>query len=164
MADLHVSNEARAHHQQAGPGAVSLDAHAAHRLGFLRHLGETVVAMWVGMLLGSILWMPILGALGMTASEARLRYPELYVLVMAFNMTVPMVLWMRHRGHGWRDCFEMSVAMVFPGVFVLCAFWIGVTDGPACGLYCGLMIPAMLAVVLVRRDEYSQSHRAHGRR
>src|SRR5512144_3274154 len=113
MADIRASNAGRTpHHHQAGPGAVSLDAHVAHRWGFLRHLGEMVVAMWVGMLLGSILWMPILGALGLSASEARLRYPELYVLVMAFNMTVPMVAWMRHRGHGWRSCYEMSAAMV----------------------------------------------------
>lgn len=110
--------------------------------------------MWVGMLLGSVLWMPILGALGMTASEARLRYPELYVLVMALNMTVPMVAWMRHRGHGWRSCFEMSAAMAAPGILLLAAYWLGATDGPACGLYCGLMIPAMAVVMLIRRDEY----------
>ena len=99
----------------------------------------------------------------MTPSEARARYPELYLSVMAFTMTVPMVLWIRHRGHGLRSCFEMSAAMVLPGVFVLCMFWIGVTDGPACGLYGGLMIPPMLAVVVSRRAEYSQSHRAHCR-
>jgi len=128
-----------------------------------RHFLEMVAAMWVGMVVGGLVFAPVLGALGMTPSEARARYPELYLSVMAFNMTVPMVLWIRHRGHGLRSCFEMSAAMVLPGVFVLCMFWIGVTDGPACGLYCGLMIPPMLAVVLSRRAEYSQSHRAHGR-
>jgi len=128
-----------------------------------RHFLEMVAAMWVGMVVGGLVFAPVLGALGMTPSEARARYPELYLSVMAFTMTVPMVLWIRHRGHGLRSCFEMSAAMVLPGVFVLCMFWIGVTDGPACGLYGGLMIPPMLAVVLSRRAEYSQSHRAHGR-
>jgi hypothetical protein len=126
----------------------------------VRHFLEMVVAMWVGMAVGGLIFAPILGAMGMTPSEARLRYPELYLFVMALNMTVPMVAWMRYRGHGWRSCFEMSAAMVLPGVFLLGLFWAGVT-GPACGLYCALMIPAMLVVMVYRREEYSQGHRRH---
>ena len=49
----------------------------------------------------------------------------------------------------------MSAAMLVPGIFFVCLFWVGATQGPACGLYCGLMIPAMLVVMLYRRDEYS---------
>ena len=130
---------------------------------FVRHFLEMVVAMWIGMAAGGLIFAPILAALGITPSEARVRYPELSMLVMAFTMTVPMVLWMRHRGHGWRSCSEMSAGMVLPGVFLLCVFWLGITDGPACGLYCALMLGAMLAVMLYRRDEYSQQHRRHPR-
>ena len=128
---------------------------------FVRHFVEMVVAMYVGMAAGGLIFVPILAALGMTPSEARLRFPELYLFVMAFNMTVPMVAWMRHRGHGWRNSSEMAAAMVAPGVFLLCLYWLGVTNGPACGLYCTLMIAAMIPVMLYRRDEYSQDHRRH---
>ena len=125
-----------------------------------RHFLEMVAAMWVGMVAGGLVFAPILAASEMTPSEARVRYPELYLLVMAFNMTVPMVLWMRHRGHGARSCFEMSAAMVVPGILLLCLFWVGATDGPACGLYCGLMAVSMLVLMLYRRDE-SHDHRGH---
>ena len=152
MADTRVPS--RTHVPDANSGTVALHEHGVHRRGFLRHLAEMVAAMWVGMAVGSLVWGPILGAMGMTASEARLRYPEAYVFVMAFNMTVPMVAWMRHRGHGWRACLEMTVAMIVPGVLLLGAFWLGATDGPACGLYCGLMIPAMAIAMLFRRKEY----------
>ncbi len=159
MADTRVPRGSHVppHVPGAEPGTVALDAHAAHavhRGAFLRHLVEMVVAMWVGMVVGGLLWAPILGAMGMTPTEARLRYPEVYLLVMGFNMTVPMVAWMRHRGHGWRACFEMTAAMVLPGILILAAYWLGVSDGPACGLYCGLMIPAMAVAMLFRRDEY----------
>jgi hypothetical protein len=40
------------------------------------------------------------------------------VLVMGFNMTVPMVAWMRHRGHGRRSSAEMGLAL--PSVSVSC--------------------------------------------
>ncbi len=33
---------------------------------------------------------------------------------MALTMTVPMVAWMRYRGHGWRPCLEMAAAMFVP--------------------------------------------------
>ncbi|HSD48910.1 MAG TPA: hypothetical protein VLE71_03675 [Actinomycetota bacterium] len=113
-----------------------------------------VVAMWVGMAVGALLWGPILRAMGMTASEARLRYPEVFALVMLVDMTVPMVAWMRYRGHSWRACIEMCVAMAIPALLVLGAFWLEVTDGPACGLICALMIPAMAIAMLLRREGY----------
>ena len=137
-------------------GLVSETAHRPSWPGFARHFLEMVAAMWVGMAVGGVAVVgPILAMMGMTPGEARVRYPELSLLLMALSMTVPMVAWMRHRGHGWRSCFEMSAAMVVPGVFLVCLFWVGATQGPACGLYCGLMIAAMLVVMLYRRDEYS---------
>lgn len=153
MADTLAPQEATTPH----PGheaADSVDTHATHRWALSRHFGEMVVAMWVGMALGGLLWAPILDAAGMTSGEARIRYPEAFLLVMALNMTIPMVGWMRFRGHGWRSCLEMGAAMVVPGVLVLGAFWLGVTDGPACGLYCLLMILAMAVAVRLRREEY----------
>ena len=57
---------------------------------FVMHYVEMLLAMFAGMLL---LWMPLV-ALG------RPDATELELLGMAFTMTVPMVAWMRYRGHG----------------------------------------------------------------
>ncbi len=38
------------------------------------------------------------------------------VSLMGFNMTVPMVLWMRHRGHDWARSGEMAASMVVPSL------------------------------------------------
>lgn len=45
----------------------------------VRHFLEMVAAMWVGMVAVGLIFAPILGGLGLTPSEARVRYPELYL-------------------------------------------------------------------------------------
>jgi uncharacterized protein YciI len=77
---------------------------------------------------------------GDDGERARVRYPELYLLVMAFNMTVRWSCGCVIAATGGGR-LEMTVAMIVPGVLVLAAYWLGVSDGPACGLYCGLMDP-----------------------
>jgi hypothetical protein len=46
--------------------------------------------------------------------------------LLAFNMTLPMVLRMRHRGHSWERGGEMAAAMVVPALALLVLFWLGV--------------------------------------
>jgi hypothetical protein len=85
---------------------------------------------------------------------------------MAFNMTVPMVLWMRYRGHTWERGGEMAMAMNLPllPAFVLYAFDAIPARG-VLGMQMMLMIPAMLAAMLYRKEEYSAPHhRASHRR
>jgi hypothetical protein len=76
---------------------------------------------------------------------------------MAVWMTVPMVAWMRVRGHGWRPCGEMTVAMVVPTAAALALLGTGVaTDAEGLIMLEHMaMLPAMLAAMLLRRDEYS---------
>jgi hypothetical protein len=71
-------------------------------------------------------------------------------------MTVPMVAWMRHRGHGWRASNEMAAAMLLPAVAALVLLWTGaLTDDHALlMLEHTVMFPAMFAVMVWRRDEY----------
>jgi hypothetical protein len=69
-------------------------------------------------------------------------------------MTVAMVLWMRYRGHGWRGCVEMAVAMVAPALPLIALRATGVIGGAICGAYCALSVLAMLAVMLYRRSDY----------
>ena len=38
---------------------------------------------------------------------------------MAFTMTVPMVAWMRYRGHSWQPTLEMAASMVIPTLIAI---------------------------------------------
>jgi flagellar biosynthetic protein FliP len=136
--------------------APSQTSHMRHESHFRRHASEMFAAMAVGMLIAGACAAAILAPQHITWDEALTRYPELCLLGMATGMTAPMVVWMRHRGHSWRNVAEMSATMYAPmAVFVVLAAT-GLTRGAACGLYCLSTIPAMLAVMLVRRSEYSR--------
>jgi hypothetical protein len=146
----------RGPHQPAAAQALVPEVHPRRWLHFWRHFGEMTMAMWVGMALGGVVFKAVLAALGTTITQARLHDPELVVLVMGVNMTVPMVAWMRHRGHGWRSCAEMGVVMFAPAVPVIVLLRADVVAFAAvCGLYCATMLLAMLALMLYRRDEYA---------
>jgi hypothetical protein len=139
----------------AAPGQSGAMQERPH-FGFWRHLLEMIAAMMVGMLAGAAVF---LTAVGMTADQAIRRYPVLFVTVMAISMTVPMVAWMRYRGHGWRNSAEMAAAMVVPAIVFICLRWAHVISGPICGLYCASTIPAMIGAMLYRRDEYGMTKR-----
>ena len=129
--------------------------HAAseeHVSGFWRHFAEMLAAMAVGMFMGTAIFVTVMG---MTWDEVLVRYPTAILLVMAISMTVPMVMWMRHRGHGWTRSSEMAAAMVVPVVPFLCLVWFGVTKSALCGAYCGVTVVTMLGLMLYRRSDYT---------
>ena len=95
--------------------------HEGHRSGFWRHFVEMIVAMAVGMFVGVAIF---LTAVGMTFDEALVRHPIASLMVVAVSMALPMVAWMRHRGHGWRSASEMAAAMVIPVIPFLCLVWL----------------------------------------
>ena len=118
---------------------------------FVLHYVEMVTAMVVGMV--------VLGG----ASAVLLDLPDgtaVMLTEMAIAMTVPMVAWMRVRGHRWRLCSEMAASMLIPAGGVLALLGAGlITDG---GMLMMLehvvMLPSMLVAMLLRRDEYSGHH------
>ena len=117
------------------------------------HYVEMLLAMFAGML---VLWMPLV-ALG------RPDATELELLGMAFTMTVPMVAWMRYRGHGWAPAWEMTAAMFIPSFAAIGLLWAGlVEDGHAPMMIQHVaMFPAMLVAMLLRRSEYTGHAVAH---
>ena len=128
---------------------------------FIRHYVEMVIAMLVGMfVLGGAL-VVLLGAVGIDVGSWRTDAPELALLGMAFTMSVPMVAWMRHRGHGWAPAWEMTASMFVPSFAAIALLWAGaVEDSHALMMIQHIaMLPAMLAAMLLRRDEYT-GHRA----
>ena len=89
------------------------------------------------------------------AQDAIKGHAIAWVSVMAFSMTAPMVAWMRHRGHAWSVCLEMTVAMVAPALPLCLLRAADLISGSVCGAYCGLSLVAMVGVMVYRRDYYS---------
>jgi hypothetical protein len=80
---------------------------------------------------------------------------------MGVSMTVPMVAWMAHRGHGTRRGVEMAAAMLVPSAAAAALAAAGVLGaGAALAVQHVAMVPAMLGVMLWRYDEYARPHAA----
>ena len=78
------------------------------------------------------------------------------LMAVAIGMSVPMIPWMRWRGHPRRDAYEMAVVMgAALAVPFICLALLDVVDG-ACGLYCIAGFLGMLGLMVIRR------HRIHG--
>jgi hypothetical protein len=123
---------------------------------FARHYAEMVIAMFLGM---AILGLPadrVLDAMGATSDE-------FMFLGMATTMTIPMVGWMVHRGHGLRAGAEMSASMFVPTFAVIGVMWAGaLTDtGVLMVIEHVSMLLAMAGVMLLRPAEYIHHH-GHG--
>jgi hypothetical protein len=106
---------------------------------FLLHFAE----MWLAMMAGMFLF---------HALVPHAMSGALHQVGMAVAMTVPMVAWMRVRGHGWRYGIEMALGMLVPWALVIGLAstsigtvlpWLAEADGVA-------MLLGMLAVMLLR--------------
>jgi len=117
-------------------------------VGFVLRFVEMSIAMFVGMML----FMAIPGVMQLPKA--------LHLLGMALGMTLPMIGWMRLRGHGWRHGIEMSLGMLLPWAAVLALValgaatavpWLEQAEGPA-------MFLGMLGVMLLRPGHYGHAH------
>jgi hypothetical protein len=123
------------------------------RRAFWLHFGEMLVAMFAGM---AVLGGAVEGVLALAGSSLSNASPAVAAAVMAFNMTVPMVGWMRYRGHPARHNAEMAGSMIVPTGMVIALFWLNVLPGSAVlAVQHIVMIPAMLGVMLWRYEHYA---------
>ena len=129
---------------------------------FIRHYFEMVAAMFAGMVVLGMPAVAVLGAAGVTSAELQSDAPAVMLLGMGITMTVPMIAWMRYRGHGWAASNEMAASMLIPTAGVIALLGAGlVTDiGTLLAIEHVVMLPGMLVAMLVRRAEYSHGHRA----
>ena len=162
LIEAKVADTTRPRRPLTPAGAVDHDhVIAAHPAGgdddsnrrFVGHYVEMVVVMFLGMfvLMAPTGW--VLAAIG--TSWSRLS-PAMNVFTMALTMTVPMVGWMRYRGHAWRPNIEMAASMLIPTFAVMAVLWAGVAKSGTLMMpeHVG-MLACMLAAMLLRRDEYS---------
>jgi hypothetical protein len=113
------------------------------------------------MVLAMVAGMVVLGApIGAIAGDGK----TLILLNMGFSMTVPMVAWMRVRGHGWRVTLEMASSMVLPTVAAVALFSAGIV-GDFGAVILGehvVMLAAMAVAMLLRPSEYLHHHHGGG--
>jgi hypothetical protein len=120
---------------------------------FLRHYGEMVLAMFLGM---AILGLPVDWIMGSLGADS----DAFMFLGMAATMTVPMVGWMMYRGHGWRANAEMSASMFVPAFAVAGLLTSGILTDTGVLMLAEhvVMLLAMAGVMLARPDEYIHHH------
>jgi cytochrome bd-type quinol oxidase subunit 2 len=124
---------------------------------FARHYLEMAAVMGIGMFAAAFVLMVILNLAvrgDVTWERALLDYPAQALVGVAIGMSVPMIPWMRHRGHSRRSAYEMALVMAIPVIPFLCLALFDVVKGAQCGLYCGIGFVAMLALMIYRRDQY----------
>jgi hypothetical protein len=132
--------------------------HAGPRFRFVRHLVEMMVAMWIGMPLGRVVFAAIYGS---ASNEAVRQHDIAWTLIMAFAMTVPMVAVMLYRRHSGRSACEMAAAMVAPALPLVALKAGDVITGPVAGPYMSVSMVAMIALIVHRRREYQRAAAAH---
>lgn len=144
------------------PGVRYGDAMTAQTKQLIRHYLEMVLAMFVGMFVLGGLAIGALSAFGIGSNQLNDDLPALMFLGMATTMTIPMVGWMLHRGHGRRANMEMSAAMFLPTFAVIGLLWAGlISDINTLMVIEHLaMLIAMAALMITRPGEYAR----HGAR
>jgi hypothetical protein len=118
--------------------------------------------MFLGMVVIGEPAMLALGAAGVSSSELTGDAPALMLLGMGVTMTMPMVAWMRYRGHRWGPSNEMAASVLVPTAGVIGLVGAGLVEdvGTLLAIEHAVMLPAMLIAMLLRRDEYS-GHAQH---
>jgi hypothetical protein len=124
---------------------------------FTWHFVQMFIAMMLGMLpMGIVL--ALLGVRNLSKTQ-----PELFAVIMAIFMVLPMAVWMRVRmGHGWARTTEMSLAMVAPTAVIVPLCLAGLLPHTAAvGPSMSLMTVAMLADMGYRWRDYAQHRHMH---
>jgi len=117
------------------------------------HLAEMVIAMIAGMV---VLGGALEGVLALAGTSLADASATVTASIMAFNMTAPMVWWMRFRGHPARHNAEMAGSMIVPTALVLAVHWLGVVAGDSVLLIQHVvMIPTMVGLMLARFQHYA---------
>ena len=128
-------------------------------LHFVRHYAEMVAAMFIGMFTLSKPADWLFNALGTSTSS---DHPVMMLFSMGITMTLPMIAWMRFRGHAWRPTNEMAASMILPTFGAMALVGTGVMNSDTVMVLEHVaMLAGMLVAMLLRRDEYSAAHSHH---
>ena len=152
-------------HHTRSPGRAAARDRPVTRAGkpagrLLLHVAEMCMVMCAGGIILSVLFFQGAAVLGYTNLPQ--TAPELSVIVIAINLTVPMAAWMRYRGMDWQPTLEMAIPTMATGLLLVAAYWLDVVaKGSLVEIQTSLACPVMLAVMLLRFRLYSAPHAAH---
>jgi len=121
------------------------------------HFVEMCAVMCVGGIALSLLFFQgatLLGFFNLPSTA-----PVLSVAVIAANLTIPMVVWMRARKMARQPTLEMAATTVLTGVALILGYLAGSIDkGSLIDIQTSLACPLMLAVMVPRFRLYSSNH------
>ena len=140
-----------------GPSIPDRTASPARRplVRFGLHYLEMVTVMFAGMgVLGGGLLL-VATAFGFGASEISDHAPAAFVAGMGVSMTVPMVWWMRRRGHSTAANAAMAASMVITTSAAIALLPAGADLDASLMVQHTAMLPAMLVAMLPHRDDYT---------
>jgi hypothetical protein len=133
-----------------------LSTGSGSKQAFIRHFGEMLLAMFLGMVVLGGLAQLVFALADSSLSD---QPGGLQVMLMGFNMTAPMVIWMNYRNHARARNAEMAASMIVPTLAAVALAWGGALESAAAlGVQHAVMIPAMFGVMLWRYQHYSQPH------
>lgn len=139
---------------QDGPHGAADGTRPTRIVRFARHYLLMVVAMYAGMLILDPAYVGVAHHAGYADPWTEL--PVLSALVMAGNMTVPMVLLMLRHRQGFRAILEMAVSMFAPTLAATALHMLGVLPADQVMTVGHLaMFPAMFLVMLRRYRHYA---------
>lgn len=128
---------------------------------FAKHFGVMVALMYGGMFVLDPVYEMAAALAGVDDPWGRL--PVLSNIIMACNMSVPMVLYMRRQRHTGRAIGEMAAAMLLPAALTTIPYLLGVmTAGAMMSLSHATMIPLMAIAMMLRFREYAGHKQGHG--
>jgi hypothetical protein len=126
---------------------------------FALHLAEMCLVMCASGFLLSVLFFQSAELLGF--ADLPRTAPELSVLVIAINLSVPMAAWMRFRGMASRPTLEMAGSTMAVGVSLIAAYWLGlIARASLIDVQTSLACPVMIAVMLLRFRLYAAHQHA----
>jgi glucose-6-phosphate-specific signal transduction histidine kinase len=136
--------------------------HFLQKVGhFLWHYVQMCLACCVGGMIMSVAFFGGPALIGYPDLIA--QAPYLSTLVLAINVSVPMVAWMRFRHHEWRPTLEMAGAPMGLGTILVAGGLLGII--PVSDMFewvTSLACPVMLVPMLLRFNHYAggMSHHA----
>jgi hypothetical protein len=127
---------------------------------FLWHFLEMCLVMCIGGITINVLFFGLAARLGFPNLFE--KFPQFSLLLVGVNLSIPMIAWMRFRGHEWRPTLEMASTSIILPVLLIGATWLSlIPESSQLPLLKKLVCPVMLIPMLFRLDLYTAHHAQH---
>jgi hypothetical protein len=127
---------------------------------FFRHFLEMCLAMCIGGIALNILFFYTAAQIGYPNLLS--NFPEFSILAIGINLAIPMIVWMRFRGHNWRLTLEMASTSIILAALLIGMSGLGIIPKNSMLEWIrSLACPTMLIPMLLRLDTYTGHHAGH---